>query len=105
MTWFAPSARARPGSLRCAHVIIGHEMVGRVVKLGSGADTDSVGTKLRVGDRVVYTHTACGSCYYCTTARRPTLCSNRRAYMYENIDEPPHLLGGFAEYGYILPEA
>jgi threonine dehydrogenase-like Zn-dependent dehydrogenase len=86
-------------------VIIGHEMVGRVVKLGAAAGTDSVGTPLRVGDRVVYTHTACGGCYYCTTARRPTLCTNRRAYMYENIEQPPHLLGGFAEYGYILPDA
>src|SRR4051812_19291835 len=43
-------------------VIIGHEMVGRVVKLGPGAETDSVGQPLRIGDRVVYTHTACGSC-------------------------------------------
>jgi threonine dehydrogenase-like Zn-dependent dehydrogenase len=86
-------------------VIIGHEMIGRIVALGAGADTDSVGAPLRIGDRVVYTHTACGSCYYCTTARKPTLCVNRRAYMFENIEEPPHLLGGFAEYGYILPGA
>jgi threonine dehydrogenase-like Zn-dependent dehydrogenase len=25
--------------------------------------------------------------------------------MYENIDQFPHLLGGFSEYGYVLPEA
>ena len=86
-------------------VIIGHEMVGRVLRLGSGAGSDSVGTPLAVGDRVVYTHTACGSCYFCTVARKPTLCANRRAYMYENIEEPPYLLGGFAEYGYVLPQA
>jgi threonine dehydrogenase-like Zn-dependent dehydrogenase len=86
-------------------VIIGHEMVGKILKLGDGARTDSVGQPLRVGDRVVYTHTACGGCFFCTTARKPTLCVNRRAYMYENIEEPPYLLGGFAEYGYVLPQA
>ncbi|PYB78863.1 alcohol dehydrogenase [Pseudomonas sp. LB-090624] len=86
-------------------VIIGHEMVGRVVQAGSGSMTDSVGTPLRIGDRVVYTHTSCGGCYYCTTARAPTLCSNRRAYMYENIEEPPYLLGGFSQYGYVLPQS
>jgi len=86
-------------------VIIGHEMVGSVLRLGYGADRDSVGNPLRVGDRVLYTHTACGSCFFCTTARKPTLCMNRRAYMYENMEQEPYLLGGFSEYGYVLPQA
>lgn len=86
-------------------VIIGHEMVGRVIALGSGVENDSVGTPLRVGDRLVYTHTACGNCYFCTTARKPTLCENRRAYMYESMTRHPFLLGGFAEYGYVMPTA
>lgn len=86
-------------------VIIGHEMVGRVVALGPGIEHDSVGTRLRVGDRVLYTHTACGSCYFCTTARKPTLCTNRRAYMYETMEKSPYLLGGFSEYGYVLPQS
>lgn len=86
-------------------VILGHEMVGRVVAVGAGAGSDSVGQPLAVGDRVLYTHTACGTCFYCTTERKPTLCVNRRAYMYENMEEPPYLLGGFAEYGYVLPQA
>lgn len=86
-------------------VIIGHEMVGRVVRLGQGSDRDSVGQKLAVGDRIVYTHTACGTCYFCTTAHKPTLCDNRRAYMYETMEQAPYLLGGFAEYGYVLPES
>jgi len=86
-------------------VIIGHEMVGRVIAVGSGVDRDSVGNPLRVGDRIVYTHTACGSCYYCTTARQPTLCDNRRAYMYESMSRYPYLLGGFSEYGYVMPDA
>jgi threonine dehydrogenase-like Zn-dependent dehydrogenase len=86
-------------------VILGHEMVGRVVRLGAGAGRDSAGQALREGDRIVWTHTACNHCYYCTVARQPTLCENRRAYMYENIERPPYLLGGFSEYGYVLPES
>lgn len=86
-------------------VILGHEMVGRVVAIGAGANSDSTGQPLAVGDRVLYTHTACGACFFCTTERKPTLCVNRRAYMYENMEQPPYLLGGFAEYGYVLPQA
>ncbi|KMO13634.1 alcohol dehydrogenase catalytic domain-containing protein [Methylobacterium platani] len=41
-------------------VILGHEMVGRIVATGSGTDRDSVGQPLRVGDRITWTHTACG---------------------------------------------
>src|SRR3954451_22643957 len=41
-------------------VIIGHEMVGRIVALGSGADRDSIGQPLRTGDRITWTHTSCG---------------------------------------------
>lgn len=86
-------------------VIIGHEMVGRVVALGPGSDRDSIGQEIRLGDRIVWTHTACGSCFFCTVARQPALCDNRRAYMYETMERPPHLLGGFSEYGYVLPES
>lgn len=86
-------------------VIIGHEMVGRIVTFGPGARRDSVGAPLDIGDRIVWTHTACNSCYYCTVARQPTLCDNRRAYMYETMARAPYLLGGFSEYGYVLPES
>ncbi|MFI5010769.1 MAG: zinc-binding dehydrogenase [Hyphomicrobiales bacterium] len=86
-------------------VILGHEMVGRVAKLGPGAEKESAGRKLREGDRIVWTHTACNSCFFCTVARQPTLCENRRAYMYENIEKPPYLLGGFSEYVYVLPQS
>lgn len=86
-------------------VIIGHEMVGTIVSMGNEAGRDSEGEQLAVGDRIVYTHTSCGSCHFCTTQRTPTLCSNRKAYMYETMERHPHLLGGFSEYGYVLPES
>jgi len=86
-------------------VIIGHEMVGRIVAFGPGQQRDTVGVPIEIGDRIVWTHTACNSCYYCTVARQPTLCERRRAYMFENMEKPPFLMGGFSEYGYVLPES
>ena len=82
-------------------VIIGHEMVGRVVALGPGSDRDTIGNPLRVGDRIVWTHTACNSCFYCTVARQPTLCDNRKAYMYETMEKPPIRKGGFSMVSYL----
>ncbi|RSK55153.1 zinc-binding dehydrogenase [Bacillus canaveralius] len=86
-------------------VILGHEMVGRIVAMGKNADVDSVGQHLKIGDRVIWAHTNCDSCYYCTVEKQPTLCINRRAYMYETMEKFPYLMGGFAEYGYIVPES
>jgi D-arabinose 1-dehydrogenase-like Zn-dependent alcohol dehydrogenase len=86
-------------------VIIGHEMVGRIVDMGPGVDRDSIGRPLRIGDRITWTHTSCGSCFYCTVAQQPTLCQHCRMYMYESMDRFPHLLGGFSQYGYVMPEA
>jgi len=75
-------------------VIIGHEMVGRIVALGSGAERDSIGQTLRAGDRITWTHTSCGSCFYCTVAQEPTLCQHSRMYMYESMTNFPHLVWG-----------
>src|SRR5579863_986051 len=86
-------------------VILGHEMVGRIVAMGSGSPRDTVGQPLRVGDRITWSHTSCNSCFFCTVAQEPTLCQNARRYMYERMDRFPYLVGGFAEYGYVLPEA
>lgn len=86
-------------------VIIGHEMVGRIVAMGSGPQRDTAGQPIRIGDRITWTHTSCNSCFFCTVAQQPALCQNARRYMYERIDRFPYLLGGFAEYGYVLPDA
>src|SRR5699024_4787700 len=86
-------------------VIVGHEMTGRIVAFGDGATHDSIGQDLKLGDRVVWTRTNCGHCYMCTVGNETALCENARVYMYENIEQPPYLLGGFSEYGYVLPDA
>lgn len=83
--------------------ILGHEMTGRVAYIPPGAERDSVGEPLTVGDRIVWTHGFCGSCYQCAVAHEPTLCTNRRGYMATSYTEYPYLTGGFSEYGYVFP--
>jgi threonine dehydrogenase-like Zn-dependent dehydrogenase len=86
-------------------VILGHETVGRIEMLGEGLERDWTGQPLRVGDRVTWTAgMSCGRCYYCAEKRQPTRCLNRRAYGIScRCDEPPHLLGGYAEFHCLKP--
>ena len=86
-------------------LILGHEVVGIVEAIGSGAELDSLGRPVRVGDRVVWSHEPCGHCYQCTIDREPTLCPNRRLGMFESSDQPPHFSGTFAEYSYVWPKS
>jgi L-iditol 2-dehydrogenase len=86
-------------------VVPGHEGVGRIVKFGGGYGVDSRGTSLAVGDRIVWGHAACGSCYGCTILRDETLCEHRVIGMLRSADEPPFLHGTFADYAYVHPKA
>ncbi len=54
-------------------VILGHEMMGRVVRLGPGVPHDPAGQPLAEGDRIVWTHASCGECYMCTVALQVSL--------------------------------
>jgi len=82
--------------------IFGHEMTGRVAKLGARVKTDSLGRPLKEGDRVAYTYFyPCGRCYACM-ANEPAACPAK-------IERPagpsqfPHFHGAFAEYYYLRP--
>ena len=86
-------------------LILGHEVVGRVAAIGSGAELDSVGRPLAVGDRVVWEHEACGRCEMCSVERQPTLCPNRRVGMFHNINQFPYTAGGFSRYSYVWPRS
>lgn len=83
-------------------LILGHEMVGRIVALGDGAEVDSVGQRLAVGDRVIWSHAFCGHCDMCAR-KRPALCRNRTAYGHVSIEKWPYLMGGFAQHAYVMP--
>src|ERR1041385_6955072 len=86
-------------------VIMGHETVGRIEQLGEVLERDWTGQPLRIGDRVTWNSaTSCGRCFYCAEKKQPTRCPQRRAYgIGYRCDQPPHLLGGYAEFHYLHP--
>jgi threonine dehydrogenase-like Zn-dependent dehydrogenase len=45
----------------------------------------------------------CGKCYYCREKELMMKCRHLKKYGHDNCDEPPHFVGGFAEYCYITP--
>jgi 2-desacetyl-2-hydroxyethyl bacteriochlorophyllide A dehydrogenase len=65
-------------------IILGHEIVGEIVELGEDIERDSGGKPLKVGDRI-------------------TWCLHLKKYGHDSCADPPHLVGGFAEYCYITP--
>jgi len=86
-------------------LILGHEVVGRVVAIGAGAEIDSMGRPVTEGDRVVWASESCHQCWACTVARQPILCPNRKLGMLSCSERPPHFWGTFAEYSYVRPKA
>ncbi|MDR2487221.1 MAG: zinc-binding dehydrogenase [Clostridiales Family XIII bacterium] len=80
--------------------VMGHETIGRVVALGAGRTHDAADSPLRVGDRIVWAHGDCYDCYYCDILRKPMLCEHRIGY---GMQPPEKLMGGFAEYEYVIP--
>jgi len=86
-------------------IILGHETVGVITRIGGGSKTDWTGASLLEGDRVTWgAGMLCGHCYHCAVIRQPTRCLNRSAYGISfNSDDPPHFSGGYAEYIYLRP--
>jgi threonine dehydrogenase-like Zn-dependent dehydrogenase len=86
-------------------VILGHETVGRIEQLGKGLENDWTGQPLKAGDRVTWNSAiSCGRCFYCAVKKQPTRCPERRAYgIGHRCDEPPHFLGGYAQFHYLRP--
>jgi len=84
-------------------LVMGHEIVGRVVALGPERRVDAVGMPLREGDLVAWAYAWCGECFWCTVARQPTLCEHPRMYGWGSAAEFPYLTGGFSQYVYVMP--
>lgn len=82
-------------------VVPGHEMAGVVAATG-GDVAYTGGGLVNVGDRMVYTQGRCGTCYHCTVARQPSICSNRRP-IGDNCERFPYIVGTYAEYAYAYP--
>jgi len=84
-------------------VILGHEMVGAVAKLGEGVVTDSAGQPLAEGDRVVYRYfVPCGRCRTCLSGD-DAACPAAYMTVVTPCDFPPHFRGAYAEYYYLIP--
>ncbi len=81
--------------------ILGHEMVGRVYKLGANFKTDSLGRLLKEGDRIAYAYfVPCGTCWACLSGMPG--CPNRyRHWLGVSCEEPPYFRGAYAEYYYL----
>ncbi|HYZ84420.1 MAG TPA: alcohol dehydrogenase catalytic domain-containing protein, partial [Bryobacteraceae bacterium] len=80
-------------------VILGHETVGVLERVGEGLTEDWAGQPLQPGDRVTWASSiACGECYFCRQIRNPTRCRTRKAYgISYPSNEAPHIRGGYAE--------
>lgn len=84
--------------------VLGHEMLGRVLRMGSGVTTDFAGDPIQVGDRVVATYfLTCRKCGPCQHGQLQ-LCEN--AYRFWNMDprQHPHFHGSFATHYYVHPD-
>jgi alcohol dehydrogenase len=84
-------------------IILGHEIVGRVEKMGAAAQKRH---GVKEGDRVIIEYAfGCGMCRPCLSGRY-TLCE--RFFNYGSMvscEKPPHLFGAYADFLYIHPRA
>ncbi len=83
-------------------VILGHEILGRVEKLGRQAASIH---GLKEGDRIILKGAVgCGRCADCRRGAA-RFCKQRTSYGGRTpCDKPPHLFGGFADYIYLAPD-
>jgi len=81
-------------------LVLGHEILGHIERLGKGVAADSMGEPVAEGDLVaVVPGVACGACYFCAVLREPGLCAQGAAYGFRPaMDQPPHFQGGFSQY-------
>ena len=84
-------------------VILGHEILGRVVRLGREAAAIH---GVKEGDRIILKGAlGCGRCADCRRGAA-RFCRKRTNYGGRTTcANPPHLFGGFADYIYLAPDA
>jgi len=83
-------------------IILGHEILGRIVKLGRDAAAIH---QAKEGDRIILKGAlGCGRCADCRRGAA-RFCKQRTSYGGRTpCDKPPHLFGGFADYLYLAPD-
>ena len=83
-------------------LVLGHEPVGIISRLGKGVTQDYTGRPVKEGDRIYILAGFCGRCYYCSVADRPNMCENAvclGAHCWP--DREMLLQGGFAQYAHL----
>ena len=80
--------------------VMGHEGMGVIHKLGAGVTTDSNGTPIKEGDRLIHVHVfPCYHCHMCTRGDT-NWCVNRA---YPAGDVWPYFTGTYADFLYLPP--
>ena len=80
----------------------GHEMCGRVSRLGAGVTTDSMGESLHEGDRVTYAYFfPCGRCPICLQDEMGSCPRKARANRVAGT--PPYFNNAYGDYYYLRP--
>ncbi len=96
--WRGDTGIGRGGGLE---MILGHEMTGRIAKLGEGRTKDALGRTLKEGDRVVFTYySSCGHCLACLRGD-DNQCMTSLMTVYRPAAEAPHFLGAYGDYYYV----
>ena len=80
--------------------VMGHEGTGVMYKLGAGVTTDSLGTPIREGDRLMHVAVfPCNRCHMCLRGDT-NWCANRG---YPAADVHPYFTGTYADFLYLPP--
>ena len=79
--------------------VMGHEGAGVIFRLGAGVSTDSLGTPIAEGDRLMYSAIqSCNRCYQCLRGEQ-NWCSNMKVG--GAAGEAPYFTGTYADYYYL----
>ncbi len=81
----------------------GHELAGRIAKLGDGVSKDSAGAPLKAGDRIAPVYfRVCYRCKNCVAGNQPACLNTPPGNPHP--DNPPHFTAGFSTHYFIRPE-
>lgn len=80
------------------NVILGHEILGRIVQIGQDAHLDSEGVPLEVGDLITYRYFE--PCFHCKSCSKGNYheCLTSLASVLRDASTKPYLVGGFASH-------
>jgi Zn-dependent alcohol dehydrogenases len=79
-------------------IVLGHEFVARIEKLGKGVKSDYLGKSISEGDIVsVCYFKGCGRCKVCALGKE-FACLQSLASVLREAEKPPYFTGAFAEF-------